>query len=166
MANDPCSSAGVGAGTAACCASRPAGGDGVDVETWHRRHIYGCYAPAIFPTFAIAGYLLRWRRTWFPSGAIAGLRRRCSKRGRELARDEAIHEVGSTRSSPPAIGPGAADVSPMTRAVVLLNFREGRQCKEIARASKLTRRQVRRHLTAPSNGLRQTLRAEVHDECS
>jgi RNA polymerase sigma factor (sigma-70 family) len=48
-------------------------------------------------------------------------------------------------------------VSPMTRAVVLLKYREDRQCKEIARDLQLTERQVRRHLTRAFEQLRQTL---------
>ena len=50
------------------------------------------------------------------------------------------------------------DVSPTTRAVVLLKYREGRQCKEIARDLKLTERQVRRHLTRAFERLRQALK--------
>jgi RNA polymerase sigma-70 factor (ECF subfamily) len=50
------------------------------------------------------------------------------------------------------------DVSPMTRAVVLLKFREGRRCKEIARDLQLTERQVRRHLTRAFERLRLTLK--------
>ena len=49
------------------------------------------------------------------------------------------------------------DVSPTTRAVVLLKYREGRQCKEIARDLKLTERQVRRHLTRALERLREAL---------
>jgi RNA polymerase sigma factor (sigma-70 family) len=50
------------------------------------------------------------------------------------------------------------DVSPITRAVVLLKYREGRQCKEIARDLKLTDRQVRRHLTRALERLREALK--------
>jgi RNA polymerase sigma factor (sigma-70 family) len=50
------------------------------------------------------------------------------------------------------------DVSPMTRAVVLLKFREGRRCKEIAQDLQLTERQVRRHLTRAFERLRETLK--------
>lgn len=50
------------------------------------------------------------------------------------------------------------DVSPMTRAVVLLKYREGRQCKEIARDLGLTERQVRRHLTRAFERLREALK--------
>src|SRR5262249_48156912 len=47
--------------------------------------------------------------------------------------------------------------SPTTRAVVLLKYREGRQCKQIARDLQVTERQVRRHLTRAIERLRQTL---------
>lgn len=46
----------------------------------------------------------------------------------------------------------------MTRAVVLLKYREGRQCKEIARELDLTERQVRRHLTRAFERLREALK--------
>ena len=72
--------------------------------------------------------------------------------------DEAIHEVAlDAELSRKQLDQALQDVSPMTRAVVLLKFREGRQCKEIARDLKLTERQVRRHLTRAFERLRQTL---------
>jgi RNA polymerase sigma-70 factor (ECF subfamily) len=46
------------------------------------------------------------------------------------------------------------DMAPMTRAVVLLRFRENRRCSEIARELQLTERQVRRHLTRGYERLR------------
>jgi RNA polymerase sigma factor (sigma-70 family) len=49
------------------------------------------------------------------------------------------------------------DLPPMTRAVLLLKFREHRQCKDIARELALTDRQVRRHLTRGYERLRDTL---------
>jgi RNA polymerase sigma-70 factor (ECF subfamily) len=48
-------------------------------------------------------------------------------------------------------------VPPITRAVVLLKFRDGWQCKEIARVLQLTERQVRRHLTQGFERLRRAL---------
>lgn len=51
-----------------------------------------------------------------------------------------------------------ANLSPMTRAVVLLKFREALHCKEIATALDLTERQVRRHLTRGFEKLRGALR--------
>jgi RNA polymerase sigma-70 factor (ECF subfamily) len=50
-----------------------------------------------------------------------------------------------------------ADVSPMTRAVVVLRFRENRKCKDIARDLQLTDRQVRRHLTRAFERLRKSM---------
>jgi RNA polymerase sigma-70 factor (ECF subfamily) len=50
-----------------------------------------------------------------------------------------------------------AEVSPMTRAVVLLRFRENRKCRDIARELQLTDRQVRRHLTRAFERLRKTI---------
>jgi RNA polymerase sigma factor (sigma-70 family) len=72
--------------------------------------------------------------------------------------DEVIPEVAlDAELSRRQLDQALQDVSPMTRAVVLLKFREGRQCKEIARDLQLTERQVRRHLTRAFERLRQTL---------
>jgi len=49
------------------------------------------------------------------------------------------------------------DLPPMTRAVLLLRFRENRRCKDIARDLELTERQVRRHLTRGYERLRSTM---------
>src|ERR1700730_11987194 len=49
------------------------------------------------------------------------------------------------------------DIPPMTRAVLLLRFRENRRCKDIARDLELTERQVRRHLTRGYEQLRSTM---------
>jgi RNA polymerase sigma-70 factor (ECF subfamily) len=46
---------------------------------------------------------------------------------------------------------------PMTRAVVLLKFRDNLPCKDIARELQLTDRQVRRHLTRAYEQLRTAL---------
>lgn len=51
------------------------------------------------------------------------------------------------------------DLSPMTRAVLLLKFREARPCKEIAIALELTDRQVRRHLTRGFEKLRVAMKS-------
>ena len=48
-------------------------------------------------------------------------------------------------------------LSPQTRAVVLLRFRDNMQCKNIARELQLSDRQVRRHLTRAYEQLRGTL---------
>ena len=50
-----------------------------------------------------------------------------------------------------------ADFPPLTRAVVLLRFRDNLQCKDIGRELKLSDRQVRRHLTRAYDQLRRTL---------
>ena len=50
-----------------------------------------------------------------------------------------------------------ADFPPLTRAVVLLRFRDNLSCKDIARTLQLTDRQVRRHLTRAYEQLRKTL---------
>jgi RNA polymerase sigma factor (sigma-70 family) len=50
-----------------------------------------------------------------------------------------------------------ADFPPLTRAVVLLRFRDNLPCKDIARTLQLTDRQVRRHLTRAYEQLRKTL---------
>ncbi len=49
------------------------------------------------------------------------------------------------------------DIPPMTRAVLLLRFRENRRCRDIARDLELTERQVRRHLTRGYERLRITM---------
>jgi RNA polymerase sigma factor (sigma-70 family) len=49
------------------------------------------------------------------------------------------------------------ELPPMTRAVLLLRFRENRGCKDIARDLELTERQVRRHLTRGYERLRSTM---------
>jgi RNA polymerase sigma factor (sigma-70 family) len=49
------------------------------------------------------------------------------------------------------------DFPPLTRAVVLLRFRDNLPCKDIARTLQLTDRQVRRHLTRAYGQLRKTL---------
>jgi RNA polymerase sigma-70 factor (ECF subfamily) len=49
------------------------------------------------------------------------------------------------------------EMSPLTRAVVLLRFRENRACSDIARDLELTDRQVRRHLTRGYERLRGAL---------
>jgi RNA polymerase sigma-70 factor (ECF subfamily) len=50
------------------------------------------------------------------------------------------------------------DIPPMTRAVLLLKFRENRSCKDIARDLALTERQVRRHLTRGCERLRSKMK--------
>jgi RNA polymerase sigma factor (sigma-70 family) len=50
-----------------------------------------------------------------------------------------------------------ADLPAMTRAVVLLRFRDNLPCRDIARNLQLSDRQVRRHLTRAYEQLRKTL---------
>jgi RNA polymerase sigma factor (sigma-70 family) len=61
-------------------------------------------------------------------------------------------EVSQTR-----LDQALKDISPITRAVLLLKFRENRRCKEIAAELDLTDRQVRRHLTRGFEQLRSAL---------
>ena len=49
------------------------------------------------------------------------------------------------------------EMTPMTRAVMVLRFREERRCEDIARELGLTDRQVRRHLTRGYERLRSAL---------
>ena len=77
--------------------------------------------------------------------------------------DEAMSEVLDAEVSRQQLDQALQDVSPTTRAVVLLKYREGRQCKEIAHDLQLTERQVRRHLTRAFERLRQVLAAERSD---
>jgi len=49
------------------------------------------------------------------------------------------------------------EMPPMTRAVVVLRFREERRCEDIARDLGLTERQVRRHLTRGYEHLRNVM---------
>ena len=50
------------------------------------------------------------------------------------------------------------DLPPMTRAVLMLKFRDRRRCKDIATELQLTDRQVRRHLTRAYEQLRHALK--------
>ena len=61
-------------------------------------------------------------------------------------------EVSQTR-----LEQALAEIPPMTRAVLILKFRENRQCKQIAVQLELTDRQVRRHLTRGFEQLRSAL---------
>jgi RNA polymerase sigma factor (sigma-70 family) len=73
--------------------------------------------------------------------------------------DEALPEIAlDAEISRERLDRALQGVSATTRAVVLLKYREGRQCKEIARDLKLTERQVRRHLTRAFERLRETLK--------
>jgi RNA polymerase sigma factor (sigma-70 family) len=49
------------------------------------------------------------------------------------------------------------EMSPVTRAVLLLKFRDNRRCSDIARDLGLTDRQVRRHLTRCYERLRRAM---------
>jgi RNA polymerase sigma factor (sigma-70 family) len=71
--------------------------------------------------------------------------------------DEAMPGVLDAEVTRQQLDEALQDVPPMTRAVVLLKYRDGRECKEIARDLQLTERQVRRHLTRAFERLRQTL---------
>jgi RNA polymerase sigma factor (sigma-70 family) len=73
--------------------------------------------------------------------------------------DETIPEVLDAAVTRQHLDEALQDMPPMTRAVVLLKYREGRECKEIARDLQLTERQVRRHLTRAFERLRVTLAA-------
>jgi RNA polymerase sigma factor (sigma-70 family) len=61
-------------------------------------------------------------------------------------------EVSQTR-----LDQALAQIPPMTRAVLILKFRENRQCKQIAAQLDLSDRQVRRHLTRGFEQLRSAL---------
>jgi RNA polymerase sigma factor (sigma-70 family) len=61
-------------------------------------------------------------------------------------------EVSQTR-----LEQALAEIPTMTRAVLILKFRENRQCKQIAAQLDLTDRQVRRHLTRGFEQLRSAL---------
>jgi RNA polymerase sigma-70 factor (ECF subfamily) len=72
--------------------------------------------------------------------------------------DEAIPEFAiEVEVSQALLDQALQDMPPMTRAVLLLKFRENRPCKDIARELELTERQVRRHLTRGYERLRSTL---------
>jgi RNA polymerase sigma-70 factor (ECF subfamily) len=61
-------------------------------------------------------------------------------------------EVSQTR-----LDQALEQIAPLTRAVLILKFRENRRCKEIAAELELTDRQVRRHLTRGFERLRSAL---------
>jgi RNA polymerase sigma factor (sigma-70 family) len=72
--------------------------------------------------------------------------------------DEAIPECTlEAEVSQALLDQALQDIPPMTRAVLLLKFRENRRCKDIARELELTERQVRRHLTRGYERLRSTM---------
>jgi RNA polymerase sigma factor (sigma-70 family) len=72
--------------------------------------------------------------------------------------DEAIPEFAiEAEVSQALLDQALQDMPPMTRAVLLLRFRENRPCKDIARELELTERQVRRHLTRGYERLRSTM---------
>ncbi|HEV7442990.1 MAG TPA: sigma-70 family RNA polymerase sigma factor [Steroidobacteraceae bacterium] len=72
--------------------------------------------------------------------------------------DEAIPEFAiEVEVSQALLDQALQDMPPMTRAVLLLKFRENRPCKDIARELELTERQVRRHLTRGYERLRSTM---------
>jgi RNA polymerase sigma factor (sigma-70 family) len=72
--------------------------------------------------------------------------------------DEAVPELALEEEIGQALLEKALlDMSPLTRAVLLLRFRENRRCSDIARELQLTDRQVRRHLTRGYERLRSTI---------
>jgi RNA polymerase sigma-70 factor (ECF subfamily) len=83
---------------------------------------------------------------------------KCEAVDEDLLADEAVPEFALEAEIWQALLDQALkEMSPLTRAVLLLRFRENRRCSDIARELQLTDRQVRRHLTRGYERLRSTL---------
>jgi RNA polymerase sigma factor (sigma-70 family) len=104
-------------------------------------------------------YLLRvashivseWRDRQLPAGLFAAIEE-------ESLADEALPELTvEAEISRALLDRALQEMSPMTRAVMVLRFREERRCEDIARDLGLTDRQVRRHLTRGYERLRSAM---------
>src|SRR5690242_10219414 len=102
-------------------------------------------------------YLLRvashivseWRDRQLPTGAAVD---------EESLADESLPELTvEAEISRALLERTLQEMTPMTRAVVVLRFREEPRCEDIARDLGLTERQVRRHLTRGYEHLRNVL---------
>jgi len=101
-------------------------------------------------------YLLRvashivseWRDRQLPANLFAAV-------DEESLTDESLPELTvEAEISRALLERALQEMTPMTRAVVVLRFREERRCEDIARELGLTDRQVRRHLTRGYEQLR------------
>jgi RNA polymerase sigma-70 factor (ECF subfamily) len=104
-------------------------------------------------------YLLRvashivseWRDRQLPAGLFAAV-------DEETLTDESLPELTvEAEISRALLDRVLQEMTPLTRAVVVLRFREERRCEDIARELGLTDRQVRRHLTRGYEHLRNAL---------
>ena len=92
-----------------------------------------------------------WRDRQLPPGRFAAV-------DEESLMDEALPElIVEAEISRALLDRALQEMAPMTRAVVVLRFREERRCEDIARDLGLTERQVRRHLTRGYERLRNTM---------
>lgn len=104
-------------------------------------------------------YLLRvashivseWRDRQLPAGLFATV-------DEETLTDESLPELTvEAEISRALLDRALQEMTPMTRAVVVLRFREERRCEDIGRELGLTDRQVRRHLTRGYEHLRNAM---------
>jgi RNA polymerase sigma-70 factor (ECF subfamily) len=78
----------------------------------------------------------------------------------DLLADNAVEEFAiELELSQALLDQALQEIPPITRAVLLLKFRENRRCKDIACELELTERQVRRHLTRGFERLRDAMRS-------
>lgn len=106
------------------------------------------------------GYLLKvaahivteWRERQLPAGAVEPVDVEM-----DLAADSQPGLELDAEVSQAALNRAIAELPPLTRAVVLLKYRDNRRCKDIASELGLTDRQVRRHLTRGLEQLRGAL---------
>lgn len=77
----------------------------------------------------------------------------------ELLADNTVEEFAlEPELSQALLDQALQEIPPITRAVLLLKFRENRRCRDIACELGLTERQVRRHLTRGFERLRVAMR--------
>jgi RNA polymerase sigma-70 factor (ECF subfamily) len=92
-----------------------------------------------------------WRNRQLPAGRFATV-------DEEALTDESLPELTvEAEISRTLLDRVLQEMTPMTRAVVVLRFREERRCEDIARELGLTDRQVRRHLTRGYEHLRNAM---------
>jgi RNA polymerase sigma-70 factor (ECF subfamily) len=100
----------------------------------------------------IASHIIsEWRDRQMPAGLFSAV-------DEESLSDESLPELSVEADlSRALLERTLQEMAPMTRAVMVLRFREERRCEDIARELGLTDRQVRRHLTRGYERLRSAM---------
>jgi RNA polymerase sigma-70 factor (ECF subfamily) len=100
----------------------------------------------------IASHIIsEWRHRQMPAGPFSAV-------DEESLSDESLPELSVEADlSRALLERTLQEMAPMTRAVMVLRFREERRCEDIARELGLTDRQVRRHLTRGYERLRSAM---------